>query len=106
MTYLVQARGAAVTSAQETFGSLMLRVEDMIGKAEENGDTFYGVHVAEMGDGSGRMFALIDFMREGEEFQVRITAPAPLNAPAWAEKFTDYETTEISARNSNLSQVW
>jgi hypothetical protein len=61
-----------------------------------DGDTLQGFGIAEMGDGSGRWFGLVDMHDAVNDIeqQYRICSAAPSTAPAWAQKF-DHWTVEV-----------
>lgn len=68
--------------------ALTARVADVAATA---GGDLLSVTMGEMGDGSGRAFALVTVYACGAESEYRVTSPAPTGCPVWARGF-DWQT--------------
>jgi hypothetical protein len=97
-----------MSAMSEQLTALMARVAADVAESEAHGQRFGSVRVAEMADGSDRLYALIDYydVEHDSETQVRIAAPAPANAPRWARVHMDFEREVFSAESRNLSSAW
>lgn len=59
---------------------------------ENDGGELLGVTMGEMGDGSGRSFALVDTYQCGLEQQWRVSSPAPAGGPSWTWSMRSWVT--------------
>lgn len=93
----------AMTLNPDTIGSLMVRVQDEL--TRPNGEFASGqmcrVEFMQLADGSHRTAALmhgtaVDAAGNENEKYLRISAPAPAHAPAWARREHDeWEIEEV-----------
>lgn len=82
----------------ETLASLLDRTSDEIEREHaEHAAVVVGTKTLELADGSGRWASLIEFIaQDGSEFTVRVAAPAPLGAPAWAQaSYDDFRVERV-----------
>lgn len=78
----------------EVLGGLSARIIDAI---EAEGAAVDLVKTFKMADGSGRWATLARLAAFGQEYGIRISAPAPPDAPAWArERHGGYEVVRLA----------
>lgn len=71
----------------EVIQSLTACAADLV---EQNSDRVVRVDLQERSDGSGRWAVTVTFQHGDRQYGERVTAPAPADAPPWAQVHSGY----------------
>lgn len=86
---------ATATASALTGSNLVELARRAADAAETAGGDLLTITMGQMGDGSGRAYALLTIYACGVENEYRVTTPAPTGCPQWASHF-DW-STELNA---------